>query len=194
MTDISQLTITFSDGESVPASKMITLVAKVNELVNQANNQTNLLDTISKSELLVVAEKASIQNIPGDGQNNVISGWTTILNKNSIFNAATGVATIPSQGTYTVIAKTLFSINNVMQPRSKIWISVNGVEVGLSEDTVFSEQNLMIGNYRRNHEVNATSQMSPGFPLLLNAQIWGSQNAQIFADNNTVFKLYREIV
>lgn len=193
MANITPLDLTFVDGQTCSAAQLNSIVSRINELIVSANNNSDLLDTITKSELLVLAVKNTTQTFDGDGQSRVITDWTTKLNKNSIFNAATGVATIPTQGTYTILAKTLVSSTNSTAPRSKLTILGNGQTLGISEDTVFQEQANPVQNYRRNHDANATSQMSPSSPVLLSVQVWGSAQASIFGDSNTVIKIYREI-
>jgi hypothetical protein len=190
---VTPLSITFVNGQTCSAEQLNALVGTINSLISENNSINALLETISKSELLVVASKASLQTFVGNGQLNTITGWTTSLNKGSIFNASTGIATVASTGTYTIVGKTLYSADNATAPRSKLSIFAGGQQAGLSEDTVFQESNSLIQNYRRNHDVSATLNLNASSTILLSAQVWGATQARIFADFNTVIKIYREI-
>jgi hypothetical protein len=190
---IQPLDLTFIDGQTVPASSLNAMVTTINSLISANNSITALLNQISKSEILVIANKATTKTFTGNGVANPIDGWMTTLNKAIAFNAASGVFIVPETGTYTIIAKTLVSGTNANAPRSKLWISANGQEVGLSEDTVFQQSSTIVQNYRRDHDANATLALTKNAVVFLMIQVWGAATASIFGDQNTVIKIYREI-
>lgn len=194
---MDKLLLTFGNSpaanSNVDAAIMNALVGKINELVIAQNANETLLNQIQKSELLVHAIKFTTSLFNADGQAITVTGWTTKLNKDSIFNATSGICTIKLKGTYTTVSKVLVSADNLVSPRSKLVAVCGGEEIDLDEDNSFSTTNQNISNYRVTHSVDGTSQLNPGQTILINCAVWGGTQARIFGNNFTSIKIYREL-
>lgn len=187
------LNIVFQNGKSVDDSQLNALVLQFNNLEAQLSNLQSTINSISKSQLIVLATKALQQTLDVTGQANIIKELNPRINVGSILNPATGIIKAPVSGTYTVEAKTLISADNARSPRSKITINAGGEPVGISEDTVFSNNPGIVDNYRFTHFSNATIQLNANIPIMVIAQVWGATQARIFADVNTTIKMWLEI-
>ncbi|MGL5078591.1 MAG: hypothetical protein ACRDBG_22560, partial [Waterburya sp.] len=166
----NRLDLLFQNGAAHPvdASQLNAIVTVINELVTELNNVNSLLERISKSELVVLARKNLTMSFPADGQLRNISSWNVQLNKDEIFNSATGITTIKQSGTYTTVVKTLVSGDNVASPRSKLTIYYGGQEKGLDEDTTFQALGTLVQNYRRALEANVTDSINVGQNIIPN--------------------------
>ncbi|MGL5925565.1 hypothetical protein [Chroococcidiopsis sp.] len=188
-----KLNVSFQDGREAFAADLNAIVTVVNQLVTENTGIKATLDRISKSELMVLATKSTQQNFIGNGNAITLNGWIAQLNKDSIFNPATGVTTIKEAKNYTIIFKTLISADNAASPRSKASIIAGGSEVGISEDTTFQEITTVVQNYRNTQACEATVFLNPNAVILPNVAVWGSTSARVFGDVNTQLKIYREV-
>jgi hypothetical protein len=189
-----QINITVQDGVfgSLDAAKISAIVTAYNQLAAEFNNLSTQFNATTKTQSLVIATKSSLLNITADGVARGIPGWTAARNVGSVFDANNGILTIAESGVYSLRWKSLITATVANQPRAKQWISRNGSEVSIDEQSLQTYS----GAIRQSFQGWFQGFLNAGDVIILQNQAWvasGTSDLKILGDQNTVFLIDRVV-